>query len=59
MTNESGWHNFHHAFPMDFRCSDKWYQWNPTKWLIQALSYVGLTWNLRIHQRRAEAAHAD
>ncbi len=37
---------------MDFRCADKWYQWNPTKWTIQLLSFLGLAWNLRIHKRR-------
>jgi fatty-acid desaturase len=52
ITFGEGWHNFHHSFPMDFRCADKWYQWNPTKWTIQFLSYVGWTWDLRMHQRR-------
>jgi stearoyl-CoA desaturase (delta-9 desaturase) len=51
-----GWHNFHHAFPMDFRCSDIWWQWNPTKWSIQALSLLGFTHNLRIHKRRGDDA---
>eukprot|EP00042_Codosiga_hollandica_P042068 m.380809 g.380809 ORF g.380809 m.380809 type:complete len:578 (-) comp56236_c0_seq6:79-1812(-) len=31
ITFGEGWHNFHHSFPMDFRCADRWYQWNPTK----------------------------
>ena len=42
---------------MDFRCSDKWYQWNPTKWLIQSLAAVGLAWNLR--QRHDNTEHDD
>ena len=50
-----GWHNYHHAFPYDFRCSDKWYQWNPTKWVIQTLSTVGVTWNLRMRRPNERA----
>ena len=41
---------------MDFRCADKWYQWNPTKWTIQLMEKLGLTWNLRIHERRPKEA---
>lgn len=46
LTNGEGYHNFHHRFPSDYRNGVKWYQWDPSKWLIFALSRVGLTWDL-------------
>jgi len=41
-----GYHNFHHAFPGDYRSSMAWYQWDPTKWWIWSLNRIGLTWRL-------------
>jgi len=42
-----GYHNFHHAFPIDYRNGIRFYHWDPTKWLIRALALVGLARNLR------------
>lgn len=42
-----GYHNFHHIFEYDYRNGIKWWQFDPTKWLIRSLSYIGLTKNLR------------
>lgn len=42
-----GYHNYHHIFEYDYRNGIKWWQFDPTKWLIRALSLVGLTKNLR------------
>jgi stearoyl-CoA desaturase (delta-9 desaturase) len=42
-----GYHNYHHIFEYDYRNGVKWWQFDPTKWMIKALSYVGLTKNLR------------
>lgn len=42
-----GYHNFHHLFESDYRNGIKWWQYDPTKWLIRLLSMVGLTQNLR------------
>lgn len=47
LTNGEGYHNFHHRFPSDYRNGIRWYQWDPSKWLIKALSFVGLTRNLK------------
>ena len=33
---------------MDFRNGIKWWQYDPTKWLISGLSKVGLTSNLKV-----------
>lgn len=42
-----GYHNFHHFFQADYRNGIKWYHFDPTKWLIRLLSYVGLASKLR------------
>ena len=42
-----GYHNFHHIFQYDYRNGVKWWQYDPTKWLIYGLSRVGLASNLR------------
>ena len=42
-----GYHNFHHIFEYDYRNGIRWWQFDPTKWLIRGLSFVGLTSNLR------------
>jgi stearoyl-CoA desaturase (delta-9 desaturase) len=41
------WHNFHHAFPSDYRNGAKWYQADVHKWIIFAMSKVGLAWDLK------------
>ena len=47
LTNGEGYHNFHHAFPQDYRNGIRWYHWDPTKWAIWCLSTVGVTRDLR------------
>ncbi|MEP1448750.1 MAG: fatty acid desaturase [Paraglaciecola sp.] len=42
-----GYHNFHHIFEYDYRNGIKWWQFDPTKWLIKGLSVVGWASNLR------------
>ncbi|MEP6993224.1 MAG: fatty acid desaturase, partial [Acidobacteriota bacterium] len=46
VTNGEGYHNFHHKFPSDFRNGIRWYQWDPTKWLIGLLGFLGLARHL-------------
>lgn len=46
-TYGEGYHNYHHIFQYDYRNGIRWYQFDPTKWLIFALSWVGLTRNLK------------
>ncbi len=41
------WHNFHHAFPSDYRNGAKWYQTDVHKWLIYLMSKCGLAWGLK------------
>ncbi|MGH9316427.1 MAG: fatty acid desaturase [Thermoanaerobaculia bacterium] len=46
-TNGEGYHNFHHKFPSDFRNGVRWYQWDPTKWLIALLAGLRLARDLK------------
>jgi stearoyl-CoA desaturase (delta-9 desaturase) len=47
LTWGEGYHNYHHIFQYDYRNGVKWWQFDPTKWLILGLSKVGLTSNLK------------
>lgn len=46
-TYGEGFHNFHHKFPLDYRNGIRAYHFDPSKWLIKLMSYLGLTWDLR------------
>ncbi len=47
LTNGEGYHNYHHHFPGDYRNGVRWYQWDPTKWSIAILAWLGLAWDLK------------
>jgi stearoyl-CoA desaturase (delta-9 desaturase) len=51
LTIGEGYHNFHHEFPSDYRNGVRWWQYDPTKWLIKALSWVGQTYELQYFPR--------
>jgi fatty-acid desaturase len=51
-TYGEGYHNFHHLFASDYRNGIRWWQWDPTKWLIRAMSMLGLASKLRVHAVR-------
>ncbi|MCB0404390.1 MAG: fatty acid desaturase [Bdellovibrionales bacterium] len=42
-----GYHNFHHRFASDYRNGVRWWQWDPTKWWIQSLAFLGLAYRLK------------
>jgi len=42
-----GYHNYHHIFENDYRNGIRWWDFDPTKWLIKSSEYVGLTSKLR------------
>jgi len=42
-----GYHNYHHAFPNDYRNGTRWYHWDPTKWMIWTLSRFKITKELK------------
>jgi stearoyl-CoA desaturase (delta-9 desaturase) len=46
LTYGEGYHNYHHTFQTDYRNGIRWWQWDPTKWMISLCSKVGLASNL-------------
>ena len=47
ITFGEGYHNYHHEFQHDYRNGVKYWQFDPTKWIIWVLSKIQLTTNLR------------
>lgn len=48
LTFGEGYHNFHHIFENDYRNGIRWWQFDPTKWLIKSCEYLKLTSKLRV-----------
>jgi stearoyl-CoA desaturase (delta-9 desaturase) len=46
LTYGEGYHNYHHIFQTDYRNGIRWWQWDPTKWMISLCSKIGLASNL-------------
>lgn len=46
-TYGEGYHNYHHTFPSDYRNGIRPYHWDPTKWLIRTLAWMGQAYDLR------------
>jgi stearoyl-CoA desaturase (delta-9 desaturase) len=42
LTYGEGYHNYHHIFQNDYRNGIRWYQWDPTKWMIRLCAWLGL-----------------
>ncbi len=67
LTFGEGYHNYHHHFPADYRNGVRWFHWDPTKWLIASLAWVGLAYDLKKISRykilaarlRAQHQHAE
>ena len=46
-TMGEGWHNNHHAFQSSVRQGFRWWEIDPTYYLLRALSWVGVVWDLK------------
>ncbi len=46
LTYGEGYHNYHHIFQTDYRNGIRWWQWDPTKWMIAGAAKLGLARNL-------------
>ncbi|MBC8044698.1 MAG: acyl-CoA desaturase, partial [Rhizobacter sp.] len=46
-TYGEGYHNYHHEFALDYRNGIRWYDFDPTKWMIFGLSTVKLASGLK------------
>jgi stearoyl-CoA desaturase (delta-9 desaturase) len=47
LTLGEGFHNFHHQFPLDYRNGIRFFDFDPTKWMIYSLSWLGLAKELK------------
>ena len=54
------WHHNHHAFPRSAAHGLRWYEIDPSKWIIGGMQKAGLAWNVvRITPERQEAKQAQ
>lgn len=42
-----GWHNYHHAFPWDYRAAELGIRYSPTTMIIDILAFLGLVTDLK------------
>ncbi|MDO8861691.1 fatty acid desaturase [Haliea sp. E1-2-M8] len=60
LTYGEGYHNYHHIFQNDYRNGIRWWQWDPTKWMIGLCARLGLASNLnRVPGFRIQRAMVD
>lgn len=60
LTYGEGYHNYHHIFQTDYRNGIRWWQWDPTKWMINLCARVGLAHNLtRVPNFKVQRAILD
>ncbi len=62
LTLGEGWHNNHHFHPGSVRQGFYWWEFDPSYWVLRAMSWIGLVWDLRPvpervyrHRARGEA----
>jgi stearoyl-CoA desaturase (delta-9 desaturase) len=42
-----GWHNNHHAYQASVRQGFRWWEIDPTFYILKALSWLGIVWDLK------------
>jgi stearoyl-CoA desaturase (delta-9 desaturase) len=47
ITMGEGWHNNHHAYQSSARQGFRWWEYDPTFYLLKLLERLGLVWNLK------------
>jgi stearoyl-CoA desaturase (delta-9 desaturase) len=47
ITFGEGWHNNHHAFQSSVRQGFKWWEYDPTFYILVLLSWCGIVWDLK------------
>lgn len=50
------WHHNHHAFPQSARHGLRWYELDPSGWLIQIFGKLGLAWDVVLIDREKQEA---
>jgi len=46
-TMGEGWHNNHHAFQSSVRQGFRWWEIDPTFYILKGLSFIGLVWDVK------------
>jgi stearoyl-CoA desaturase (Delta-9 desaturase) len=52
VTMGEGWHNNHHYYQASARNGFFWWEWDPTYYILRALSWVGLVSDLKVPSRQ-------
>jgi stearoyl-CoA desaturase (Delta-9 desaturase) len=47
LTMGEGWHNNHHAYQSSVRQGFRWWEYDPTFYILKALSWTGIVWDLQ------------
>jgi stearoyl-CoA desaturase (delta-9 desaturase) len=50
------WHHNHHAFPRSARHGLRWYELDPSWWLIRVLAKLGLAWDVVLPNQEQQQA---
>ncbi len=58
LTLGEGWHNNHHFHPGSVRQGFYWWEFDPSYWVLRAMSWIGLVWDLRPVPERVYRHHA-
>jgi stearoyl-CoA desaturase (delta-9 desaturase) len=48
LTMGEGWHNNHHAYQASVRQGFRWWEFDPTFYMLRVLSWLGLVWDLHV-----------
>jgi stearoyl-CoA desaturase (delta-9 desaturase) len=48
LTMGEGWHNNHHAYQASVRQGFRWWEYDPTFYILRGLSWFGLVWDLHL-----------
>lgn len=48
LTMGEGWHNNHHAYQASVRQGFRWWEYDPTFYILCVLSWLGLVWDLHV-----------
>jgi stearoyl-CoA desaturase (delta-9 desaturase) len=52
LTMGEGWHNNHHAYQSSVRQGFRWWEFDPTYYILWTLARVGVVWNLKTPPRQ-------
>jgi stearoyl-CoA desaturase (Delta-9 desaturase) len=51
LTMGEGWHNNHHAYQASARQGFRWWEYDPTYYVLCGLSWLGIVWDLHVPPR--------